>query len=160
MADRVVLMRSGRIEQIGAPADLYENPASTFVARFIGTPPMNLLKLAAGRGGAVIEGSEGPAVLDGVCAGGTLGIRPEHLALGHGNGLAVAVDDVEYLGGDTLVTCRVGHQTISVRAQGSVGLARGDGAWLTWAPGAQHYFDPDGHHAHPVPHRQGVTQLA
>ncbi len=51
MADRVVLMRAGRIEQNGAPSDLYENPANAFVARFIGTPPMNLLELECRSGG-------------------------------------------------------------------------------------------------------------
>ena len=56
MADRVILLSGGRIEQNGAPADLYETPANTFVARFIGTPPMNLLKLERGADGAVIAG--------------------------------------------------------------------------------------------------------
>ena len=53
MADRVVLLNRGRIEQNATPVELYESPANTFVARFIGTPPMNLLPLEAGRGGAV-----------------------------------------------------------------------------------------------------------
>lgn len=160
MADHVVLMRSGRIEQDGTPVDLYEHPASTFVARFIGTPPMNLLKLVPGRDGAVIEGSDGPAVLDGSCAGGTLGLRPEHITLTFEKGLRTAVEAVEYLGGDSLVACRVGPQTISVRTPGSVGLSRGDATWLTWASGAEHYFAPDGRHVQPASRRQGVTQLA
>jgi sn-glycerol 3-phosphate transport system ATP-binding protein len=160
MADHVVLMRAGTIEQDGTPVDLYERPASTFVARFIGTPPMNLLKLAAGSDGAVIEGSDGPAVLDAGCIGGTLGLRPEHIALAFEQGLRAAVESVEYLGGDSLVACRVGAQALSVRAPGSVGLARGDTAWLTWAAGAEHYFGPDGRHAQPASRRQGVTQLA
>ena len=63
MADRVILMNSGRIEQNGTPVDLYERPANEFVARFIGTPPMNLLALERGRDGAVIAGTEGPSVL-------------------------------------------------------------------------------------------------
>ncbi|HET7262417.1 MAG TPA: ABC transporter ATP-binding protein [Casimicrobiaceae bacterium] len=160
MADHVVLMRSGRIEQDGTPVDLYEHPASTFVARFIGTPPMNLLKLAAGRDGAVIDGSDGPAVLDGTCVGGTLGLRPEHIALAFEKGLRAAVESIEYLGGDSLVACKVGAQTVSVRTPGSVGLSRGDTAWLTWAEGAEHYFGPDGRHMQPAPRRQGVTQFA
>ena len=61
MADRVILLSGGRIEQNGAPADLYETPANIFVARFIGTPPMNLLKLERGDAGAVIAGTVGPA---------------------------------------------------------------------------------------------------
>ena len=82
MADRVILLNAGRIEQNGTPVDLYERPANTFVARFIGTPPMNLLKLEAGRDGAAIAGGDGSAVLPAECAGGTLGVRPEHIALG------------------------------------------------------------------------------
>ena len=79
MADRVVLLNQGRIEQDASPTELYEHPANTFVARFIGTPPMNLMALAAGRGGAVIAGTEGPAVAPVDCAGLTLGVRPEHM---------------------------------------------------------------------------------
>src|SRR5499427_8450996 len=69
MADRVILMRAGRIEQDASPAELYEYPANTFVARFIGTPPMNLLPLVAGRGGAVIAGTDAPTVAPADCAG-------------------------------------------------------------------------------------------
>src|SRR3546814_7483097 len=65
MADRVILMRQGRIEQDGSPAELYERPATLFAARFIGTPPMNLLPLADGPDGAVIAGSAGPALFGG-----------------------------------------------------------------------------------------------
>ncbi|MEO6748311.1 MAG: ABC transporter ATP-binding protein, partial [Casimicrobiaceae bacterium] len=79
MADRVVLLNRGRIEQNATPADLYDAPANVFVARFIGTPPMNLLALAAGAGGAVIRGTDGPPVLPAQCASGTLGVRPEHI---------------------------------------------------------------------------------
>ncbi len=81
MADRVVLLNRGRIEQNGTPAELYERPANTFVARFIGTPPMNLLPLEAGPDGAVVAGTLGPAVAPSRCAGLTLGVRPEHIAL-------------------------------------------------------------------------------
>jgi len=144
MADRVVLMRAGRIEQNGTPVELYEDPANTFVARFIGTPPMNLLRLEAGRGGAVIAGTDGPVVLDARLAGGMLGVRPEHMQLAFDSGVRAAVESVEYLGGDSLVSCRIGTQPVAVRVQGSVGLRRGDPAWIRWAPGAQHYFGVDG----------------
>jgi sn-glycerol 3-phosphate transport system ATP-binding protein len=144
MADRVVLMRAGRIEQNGTPVDLYEDPANVFVARFIGTPPMNLLRLEAGRGGAVIAGTDGPVVLDARLAGGMLGVRPEHMQLAFENGVRAGVENVEYLGGDSLVSCRIGSQPVAVRMQGAVGLRRGDPAWIRWAPGAQHYFDAEG----------------
>jgi sn-glycerol 3-phosphate transport system ATP-binding protein len=144
MADRVVLLNAGRIEQNGTPVELYETPANTFVARFIGTPPMNLLKLEAGRGGAVIAGTDGPAVLPAELGAGMLGVRPEHVGLVHERGMRAVVEGVEYLGGDSLVACRIGSERVAVRAMGSVGLARGDVAWLDWAPSAQHYFDASG----------------
>jgi sn-glycerol 3-phosphate transport system ATP-binding protein len=144
MADRVVLLNRGKIEQNAAPVDLYECPANTFVARFIGTPPMNLLALEHGDGGAVIAGTEGPAVATADCAGMTLGIRPEHVAVTIDRGVAAKVSAVEYLGADSLVSCRVGSATLAARVSGSVGLGPGDPVRLAWAAGAQHIFAPDG----------------
>ena len=160
MADRVVLMRGGRIEQNGTPVDLYENPANTFVARFIGTPPMNLLQLEAGRGGAVIAGTEAPVVLDARFAAGTLGVRPEHMQLGFEDGVRAGVESVEYLGGDSLVGCRIGSQAVAVRVQGSVGLRRGDATWIRWVAGAQHYFDAAGLRGPVEAHEPAATLIA
>jgi len=144
MADRVVLLNRGRIEQNAAPVDLYDCPANTFVARFIGTPPMNLLALERANDGAVVAGTAGPAVAPADWAGLTLGVRPEHIALGFDRGVPATVAAVEYLGADSLVTCRLGSTTLAVRVPGSVGLARGDVARLSWAPGAQHLFGHEG----------------
>jgi sn-glycerol 3-phosphate transport system ATP-binding protein len=160
MADRVVLMRNGRIEQNGTPVQLYEAPANTFAARFIGTPPMNLLRLDAGAGGAVIAGTDGPALLDARFTQGLLGVRPEHVELVFERGVRGGVDNVEYLGGDSLVSCRVGGQPLAARVAGSVALARGDAVWLRWAPGAQHYFDADGMRATSEPRESPVTLMA
>ncbi len=160
MADRVILLNAGRVEQNGAPVELYEQPANTFVARFIGTPPMNLLKLEPGAGGAVIAGAGGPALLPAQCAGGTLGVRPEHIDLAFENGVRASVESVEYLGGDSLIACRIGAQPLAVRTQGNVGLARGDTAWLAWAPGAQHYFAEGGVRQATPAHHENATQVA
>ena len=160
MADRVVLLNKGRIEQNATPAELYENPSNTFVARFVGTPPMNLLPLEAGRGGAVIAGTDGPAVASADCAGLTLGVRPEHIALGFEQGACAEVAAIEYLGADSLVTCRLGAATLAVRVQGSVGLARGDPAWLSWAPGAQHFFERTGERRAAPAQHPTETQIA
>ena len=141
MADRVILLSGGRIEQNGAPADLYETPANVFVARFIGTPPMNLLKLQAGAAGAVIAGTSGPAVAPTAMAAATLGVRPEHVVIGHADGVEVRVETVEYLGADSLLTCRVGSEALTARVDGRVGLRRGDGTRLGWARGALHFFN-------------------
>jgi sn-glycerol 3-phosphate transport system ATP-binding protein len=160
MADRVILLNAGRIEQNGTPVELYEAPANTFVARFIGTPPMNLLHLAAGADGAIIKGAGGPAVLPADCAGGTLGVRPEHISLAFERGVRAGVEGVEYLGGDSLIACRIGTQPLAVRAQGSTALVRGDAAWLTWAPGAQHFFGEDGMRRQTSARHDPATQVA
>jgi sn-glycerol 3-phosphate transport system ATP-binding protein len=164
MADRVVLLNGGRIEQNATPAELYENPANTFVARFIGTPPMNLLALEAGRGEcagrAVLAGTSGPGVAPAHCAGMTLGVRPEHIELGFERGVRAEIVGVEYLGADSLVTCRLGSSTLAVRVQGSVGLARGDDAWLAWTPGAQHLFDREGVRRPEAVQQQSAVELA
>jgi sn-glycerol 3-phosphate transport system ATP-binding protein len=144
MADRVVLLNQGRIEQNATPVELYDTPANTFVARFIGTPPMNLLPLERHAEGAVIAGTTGPVVAPSECAGMTLGVRPEHLTLALDRGLRATVERVEYLGADSLLSCRAGAASIAARVAGSVALAAGDTAWLVWAPGAQHLFDRDG----------------
>ena len=160
MADRVVLMRAGRIEQDGTPVDLYERPSNTFVARFIGTPPMNLLRLEAGHAGAVISGTDGPAVFAAGPAPGTLGVRPEHIQLAFESGVRGGVDSVEYLGGDSLVSCRIGGQPVSVRVPGSVALSRGDAVWMRWAPGAQHHFGVDGLRQAPDLRERPATLIA
>jgi sn-glycerol 3-phosphate transport system ATP-binding protein len=141
MADRVILLNAGRIEQNGTPADLYEAPANVFVARFIGTPPMNLLALEAGNGGAVIAGTSGPAVASADRAAGTLGVRPEHITLGRDTGVDARIDGVEYLGADSVLTCRIGVQALTIRVAGRTGLSRGDVTRLSWARGAQHFFE-------------------
>jgi len=152
MADRIVLLNRGRIEQNGAPPELYEQPANTFVARFIGTPPMNLLPLAAGADGAVVAGTDGPVLRPREAAGCTLGVRPEHITITPGRGVRALVQGIEYLGADSLVMCRAGEATLAVRAAGRVALASGAAVGLSWAPGAVHLFDPDGRRtASPAP---------
>jgi sn-glycerol 3-phosphate transport system ATP-binding protein len=141
MADRVILLNAGRIEQNGAPPDLYDAPANVFVARFIGTPPMNLLSLESGNGGAVIAGTTGPIVASAERATDMLGVRPEDITFGQDAGVDAQVEGLEYLGADSLLTCRLGAQAIALRVSGRSGLSRGDVTRLSWARGAQHFFD-------------------
>ena len=122
MADRVILMRDGHIEQNGAPHELYNEPASDFTARFIGTPPMNLISW---QDGAV------------------LGIRPEHISLGDGNGVQATVKAVEYLGADSIILCDVKGETVSVRQTGYCSLAPGAQVALGWQNRHIHLFDRD-----------------
>jgi sn-glycerol 3-phosphate transport system ATP-binding protein len=128
MADHVVLLREGRIEQEGSPAELYARPATTFAARFIGTPAMNLVPLHAIQAGAATNL--------------TAGIRPEHIRLG--DGIPATVLSAEYHGADTIVTAQVNGSALLVRAPGQVDLAAGSQVKLGWEPGAVHIFDSEG----------------
>jgi len=140
MADRVVLMREGRVEQQGAPEELYARPGSVFAARFIGTPAMNLVALDDGPGGAVIRGSAQP-VLAGRGRGLTLGIRPEHIVLIDSGGVAAEVTNAEYHGADTILTARVGQEELLLRSPGKVALEAGAAVRLGWDPESVHLFD-------------------
>ncbi len=142
MADRIILMRNGRVEQSGAPHELYENPASTFAARFVGTPPMNVVDLVDGPGGRTISGSTGPAVLPSGDLRLQLGLRPEavHYA---GEGHPAIVETIEYFGADTIATCRIGDQKMVVRSPGRPTLAKGAAVHLAWSDAARHFFDAE-----------------
>ena len=140
MADQVILLRDGRVEQDAAPDLLYARPATAFAARFICTPPMNILALADGAGGAVIAGTDGPPLLAGRGTGLLLGIRPEDVHLG-AESVSATAKSVEYLGADSILTCAVGSQTLAVRAPGRVTLSPGAPVRLSWSPDATHVFD-------------------
>ena len=141
MADRVILMREGRIEQEGTPEELYARPASTFAARFIGTPSMNLVALEDGAGGAVIRGAPASTVLPGGGAGRILGLRPEHIRLVGAGGVPGVVSNAEYHGADTILTVQVGAESLLARAPGRVELGEGAAVRLGWEPGDMHLFD-------------------
>jgi len=141
MADQVILLRDGRVEQDASPAELYARPATVFAARFIGTPPMNILALADGPGGAVVDGTDGPVVLSGRGAGLCLGVRPEEIRLASEGGLRASVTTVEYLGADSILACAVGGQRLAVRAPGRVELPAGATVRLAWDKDAVHVFD-------------------
>jgi lactose/L-arabinose transport system ATP-binding protein len=100
LADNIIVLRAGRIEQQGTPEALYEDPANAFVAGFIGSPRMNFLRGTAGSGG--VKADAGPLLALPAPHGGPvqIGLRPEHLVIGGGDApFAVTVDVVENLGG-------------------------------------------------------------
>jgi sn-glycerol 3-phosphate transport system ATP-binding protein len=134
MADQVVLLNQGRIEQDATPRALYARPASTFAARFIGTPAMNLVRLDGRR----IAGS----AVDVAREAATLGVRPESIVLG--GPVPAQVYSVEYLGADLVLRCAVGSESITVRAEGRTDLAAGAAVTLGWQPADAHYFDAQG----------------
>jgi sn-glycerol 3-phosphate transport system ATP-binding protein len=140
MADHVVLIREGRIEQEGSPEELYARPATLFAARFIGTPGMNLVSLADGPDGAVVRGSR-DALFAGRGEGLTLGIRPEHIWLVQSGGVGGIVSSSEYHGADTILTVRVGEEVVFMRAPGQQAHPAGAPVRLDWKPESMHLFD-------------------
>ena len=102
LAQRMIVMNAGVMEQFGTPEEVYNRPASTFVASFIGSPPMNLLKQAPG-----------------LKSGQILGIRPEHLELSN-QGWELRVDTVELLGAERLVHAHLGHEVLTLRLDASM----------------------------------------
>ena len=120
MADRVVLLRNGRIEQVGTPEELYARPSTAFTASFIGAPPMNLMRF------------------DG--ADGITGVRPEDMRIA-GDGLEARVESVEYLGADSLVAARAADQPILVRLPGHARLSAGEAVHIAWDKDHEHHFD-------------------
>jgi sn-glycerol 3-phosphate transport system ATP-binding protein len=100
LAQRMIVMNAGRMEQFGTPEEVYHTPATTFVAGFIGSPPMNLLKNAPG-------GREGTIT----------GIRPEHLDIVADNGWDVRVETIELLGAERLIYGRLGDEQLIVRIE-------------------------------------------
>ncbi|HEV7345027.1 MAG TPA: sn-glycerol-3-phosphate ABC transporter ATP-binding protein UgpC [Devosia sp.] len=112
MADRIVVMHAGKVEQIGAPLDLYDRPANLFVAGFIGSPAMNILAGSIKDGDFHAPGARLPLPGDTHAAGPvSYGIRPEHILLAP-NGLPATVLLVEPMGSETQVTMTLGEQTI------------------------------------------------
>lgn len=160
LADRIVVLRAGLVEQIGAPSELYDRPVNTFVAGFIGSPRMNFLPMTV----AAQHGNRlrliGPALRTGaielvlrnnaVLKPGdvvTLGLRPEHIRIGGEAPIALntEVDYVENLGGNSQAYVRTaGGTALTVQAAGRLVAARGDSMLLTASPEHAYLFDADG----------------
>ena len=136
MADKIVVLNGGRIEQIGAPLDLYQNPKNLFVATFIGSPRMNIIDAAA------ITPKIGT-----MANAAKIGIRPEDIdltALGEGQ-LAGSVGLSEHLGADTYHLVDVdGIGTLNVRAAGNSPVSRGDHVGISFNADRLKWFAPDG----------------
>ena len=153
LADRIVVLRAGRIEQVGTPLDVYNNPANLFVAGFIGSPRMNLFPARVTGAGQVSVGSEArpisiPSTGD-VAAGAdaTLGARPEHIDVVDEAeaDLVITLDLVEQLGGETyLYGSAPGLPQLTVRQDGQAGYSRNQRLGLRLKREALHLFDADG----------------
>jgi len=138
LADRIVIMSEGKVEQIGTPMELYSNPASRFVAEFIGAPPMNVYDLngAAGQALAQIGGS----APDGAKM---VGIRPEFLHIAE-SGPAAGIALVEVLGAETLIHLRMGEDRLILRRATEHGPHEGDAVHLSADAHAITWFREDG----------------
>jgi len=154
MADKIVVLQAGVIEQVGAPLDLYNHPRNRFVAGFIGSPKMNFLD-------ATVEGADGTSaklraggsaiLVDRKIAGGdrvTFGVRPEHIGISDSAGVKLAdvtVDLVEQLGGQTMVyTTTADGQPLTIAVDGQRALAPGETLSAYVDPAKYHVFAGDG----------------
>ena len=126
LAQRMIVMNGGVMEQFDTPEEVYNRPASTFVASFIGSPPMNLLKQAPG-----------------LAAGQILGIRPEHIELGS-TGWELTVDTVELLGAERLVHAHLGSETLTLRLDANLNAPTASQTFrATPKEGCLHYFNAE-----------------
>jgi multiple sugar transport system ATP-binding protein len=149
MADRIVIMRKGRIEQVASPLDLYDHPASVFVAQFIGSPAMNIFHghIRLSDGGPAFEMVEGTRlkipkrarVSDGQPV--IFGIRPEHLEIRDGGSLNCTVDVLEPLGREILLHGRAGPNSICIAPGRRISIKAGQTVGLDFDPERACVFD-------------------
>jgi sn-glycerol 3-phosphate transport system ATP-binding protein len=142
MADQVVLLKDGRIEQTGAPRELYERPATIFAARFMGSPPMNLLPLDRVRQAEPDTHALLPKAVSGR-EGWHLGVRPEHIQIGE-TGVPARVISADYLGAETMVRLEFGDTPLFAKTDNGRPFRPGETLRIRWASSAVHLFDADG----------------
>ena len=151
LGDRIVVMQDGRVQQVDAPLAIYQRPVNTFVATFIGSPPMNMVRGRLERDAFVGEtpgfrlplgpGSHRPPVTVGQPV--VLGVRPESFTLqpaGQG-GIVAQVGEVEPLGSETILTLDAAGVPLTARLEGVAPVRRGATIELAVPPGALHWFD-------------------
>jgi len=152
MATRIAVLNAGQIEQVGTPQEVYDRPATTFVAGFVGSPAMNMLA-------AHVSSEDGMVRVDGDTLAGVLwagstpaidvvvGVRPEHLEIADrapaiGLSALAMVDLVENLGSEQVVSCVIGSSRFAVRAPRAREVGIGDAVILSVRPELVHFFDP------------------
>ena len=149
LADRIVVMRDGYIEQIGAPAHVYDRPANIFVAGFIGSPQMNILPgtleadgAIALEGGVTVRHDQDLAAQAG--RGVLYGIRPEDLRMvGEGEGFPLTLDVVETTGREIELFGSLGARRICVLLQARASVRPGETVWISPDPARAHIFDAE-----------------
>ncbi|MET2826530.1 ABC transporter ATP-binding protein [Mesorhizobium shangrilense] len=149
MADRIVVMHDGFVQQVGAPLELYDRPVNIFVAGFIGSPGMNFLPATVrkdGKTSAVLADGQALSLPDGLPLKDgdalTIGLRPEHIHLTEDGSLKAEVEVVEPLGLSTQFYVKLANQQVCVFAMGRSNVRPGDMVRLSADPAALHLFDP------------------
>ena len=165
MADKIVVLQSGLVEQVGSPMELYHHPRNMFVAGFIGSPKMNFLNASvveAGPDGVTVTLPSGaacevPVAGEGLAVGSTLtlGIRPEHLHESDQGVVEGEVVVIERLGGETCLYLQAGDTSMTVVTDGDVAHRVHDKVRLGFDPLRAHLFDGEGNaltslHRHPL----------
>jgi len=143
LADRIAVLRAGTLEQVGSPTELYLKPANRFVARFIGTPEMNVVdgKIAGER----FQGTDFSIPLSGYSEGdATLGIRPEDLSIVDKGDAEAIVDVVENLGWESLLHLRIGSSELTARVETANAPKPGSGVSLLFRRDRIHLFSSQG----------------
>ncbi|HEY6513529.1 MAG TPA: sn-glycerol-3-phosphate import ATP-binding protein UgpC [Burkholderiaceae bacterium] len=149
LGQRLIVMNAGHMEQIGTPEEVYARPATTFVAGFIGSPPMNLLHGRAEGMAFVVNGASLQLAAAAPRAGELmLGLRPEHAELRNGgNGWPLQVEMIEMLGAERLIHGRIGTLPFTVRQDSTLAPPKiGDTVALHAAPDQLHWFDAASQH--------------
>ncbi len=146
LADKLVVLNKGNVEQVGTPLEIYDNPASLFVATFIGSPSMNILDGNVSVNGITIGDALLPVSTTNLALGEIkLGLRPEHLQISQDNPwLQVEVELIESLGADLLLYCHTeggDSQKLVVRVEGHTPIQIGDKLGLDIKPKHVHLFD-------------------
>jgi len=150
LADRIVIMNKGNIEQVGTPAEVYHRPATTYVARFIGNPGMNLLPAVADPGTGIVRLADGQVLAYDKSRWRTIepgeitvGFRAETARLAPG-GFSARFDFAEELGSAQLLHGTVAGKSVTVQSTGNIGLKPGDPLPFAIAPHELHLFAADG----------------
>jgi multiple sugar transport system ATP-binding protein len=146
MADRVAVMLGGRLLQVAPPAEIYENPADIAVARFIGSPAINLLPVEADAAGMLRFEGQALGLHSAARGALTLGIRPEALRPA-AHGLPAVAEHVEYLGEAALLHARLGDAPVVMRVEPSLRAAPGEALHLAFDPARALLFGADGQRA-------------
>ncbi|HEY8764201.1 MAG TPA: ABC transporter ATP-binding protein [Solirubrobacteraceae bacterium] len=160
MADLIAVMREGRLQQLATPAELYERPANLFVARFCGSPPMNILDGEIADGRIVHAAGSIPLPRPPTSGGVKFGFRPEHVELvepGTPDSLDGEIYVVEPLGNETLVTVRLEGELLNTRAPASFQTAVGERCAVRPLGGRVHLFDQESGNALAMPKERGAA---